>query len=206
MASKPVLSIIIAHYQGTIDDKAFKRCMDSLKQDGDFEVILYHDGPLLHDINKLPPKTKLYVTSKRYNDWGHSLRHLGIKRAKGEYLLFSNSDNKFYPVLDTLCKAIKEDQADTYILPIKLMGVIAVSTSSGRFRLYRTYSPKDSYIMVGQARLGMIDCMQFVMKRKLWLKHGGWYNKKENSDGIMYEKFGKLYPPTNTDLLIGEHW
>jgi len=54
----------------------------------------------------------------------------------------------------------------------------------------RTYDPKHLATLTGApTMLYNIDCMQLVMKRSLWLKYGGWYDKSETSDGVMYSRF-----------------
>jgi hypothetical protein len=51
-----------------------------------------------------------------------------------------------------------------------------------------------------------IDCLQLVMKRSLWLAEGGWYDKRETSDGLMYEKFANKYGYRNVAAILGEHY
>lgn len=51
-----------------------------------------------------------------------------------------------------------------------------------------------------------IDAMQLVMRRDLWLAEGGWYDKRETSDGYMYPKFAKKYKIDVVAKVLGEHW
>jgi hypothetical protein len=39
-----------------------------------------------------------------------------------------------------------------------------------------------------------IDCMQFVMRRELWLREGGWHIKlAQAADGLLFQDFVKKY-------------
>ena len=97
----PKFSIIMPHYDGAITDELFIEGMDSIESQTfkDFEVLIYHDGPLsrpLPDLSKYTFDYKFRETKTRYNDWGHSLRDLGIKEATGEYIVHFNPDNILY--------------------------------------------------------------------------------------------------------------
>src|SRR5271170_6135257 len=93
----PLFSIIVVHYQGVNTHEVFLRGIRSLQAQTlrDFEILCYHDGPLLDESVKFPiPVT---CTEKRFNDWGHSLRDMGIREAKGDYILHFNADNTLMP-------------------------------------------------------------------------------------------------------------
>ena len=141
---------------------------------------------------------KIRETKKRYNDWGHSLRDLGIKEAKGEYIIHLNPDNILYT--DTLQEIAKID-SDIIICPIILEGTIR--RVSG---LTRTKREGDQVILDGFPPVHQnIDAMQLVMKTSLWRKYGGWYNKSEQSDGIMYQRFCSENDATYCGHIIGVH-
>ena len=38
-----------------------------------------------------------FCTQTRYNDYGHTLRDMGIQQAEGDYILLTNADNYFIP-------------------------------------------------------------------------------------------------------------
>lgn len=203
--SRPILSIIATHFEESATEEQFHRFIDSVNQPGDFEVLIYHDGPVKKQKLNIPKGIKFTATDKRYNDWGHSLRDMGIREAKGRYLLFTNCDNVIYPILDSFTKAIAIDTAPVYICPIVMVGVVQ-GEKYGKSQMFRTFKPEDRLLLPGEVEYGLIDCMQFIMKRKLWLRYGGWYNKHKNSDGIMYKQFAKKHTPTYIDTLLGEHW
>lgn len=53
---------------------------------------------------------------------------------------------------------------------------------------------------------GQIDLMQFVMRRDLWLQHGGWHDRHEEGDGRMYVRLARKYAVTAVPEVLGEHW
>src|SRR5262245_13983025 len=132
----PLFSIIVVHYQGTIPHEIFLRGINSILNQTckDYEILCYHDGPLLDASVEFP--VPVMPTAIRFNDWGHSLRDLGIREARGEYIVHFNADNILYPhALEEIRKArqrpskifshgVPMDTDDMIIFPIKLMGMI----------------------------------------------------------------------------------
>ena len=102
-SDQPRFSIIIPHYDGSISDELLLRGMHSLATQTfrDFEILLYHDGPLSRPLPNLdwakPHLRQVVVSEQRHNDWGHSLRDRGIREARGEYIVHFNPDNILYP-------------------------------------------------------------------------------------------------------------
>lgn len=206
-------SIIVPHYDGVISNDVLSRGISSLlnQEYKNFEILLYHDGPLHRDL-LLPEseKIKVVVTQERKNDWGHSLRHLGIMHATGDYIIHFNPDNILYP---TALKEITETIVDTkyrthnnniIIYPIYLMGYTALGD-----RHIRLQGEEDNIkipLAGNPAVLNYIDCMQLVMKKYIWDYYGGWYDKSFAGDGMMYQRFvrengGARY----CSNILGEH-
>ena len=203
MKRKPKFSIIVPHYDGVISDEMFLEGMRSLSESTykDFEVRIYHDGPLsrpLPDVDQFGFEYSFRETKTRYNNWGHSLRDLGIREAKGDYIVHFNPDNILYP--DVL-EGISTLDDDIIICPIILEGTIR--TSEG---MLRTLHPEHKVLMDAYPPVHQnIDAMQFVMKTDLWRKFGGWYDKSEQSDGLMYEQFCKKVSTRYSHHIIGIH-
>jgi hypothetical protein len=212
----PLFSIIVVHYQGTVTRETFARGIASLRAQTftDYEILCYHDGPLLDP--DAPQPVPIRATPQRFNDFGHSLRDIGIREASGQYIVHFNADNVLYPfALETVAKEIRRpsrlfDQAtgrspDTdniIIFPI-------VMKDLQQFANQRVDLPKGSgcgMIFTGNPpRAGHVDCMQLVMKRELWLAEGGWTDKRACGDGVMYERFAKKYGYRGGDVVLGEH-
>ena len=220
----PRISVIMPHYDGAISDETLLNGLLCLENQTyrNFEVLLYHDGPLsreLPDLSVFTCDLKFKATSKRYNDWGHSLRDIGIKEASGEYILHFNPDNILYAFAleeinntienkDGRYAVIERDNGTVFsgnniiIYPIYLIGMICDG-----FGFNRTYNENHRFILTGNPPVKYyIDCMQLVMKTDLWRKVGGWYDKSEEGDGEMYQAFvrsnnGARY----IDNILGEH-
>lgn len=194
-----LFSIVVPFYQGTQTDKELDRCIRSIvhQEPSLYELLLYHDGPLLRECNY-----PIDQTERRYNDWGHSLRDQGMKRAEGEYIVHVNADNILYPgVLDKLADVIETSEHEAiYILELVMNGG---KIQDGK--MIRDGTKGAVAILPGIPKIGSIDAMQLVMKRELWEKYGYWYDKSISSDGTMYERFCKDHPPVFVKLLMGEH-
>lgn len=69
-----------------------------------FKLIVIHDGYDSQMASLLTPYREQYpeefdfcFSQQRYNDYGHSLRDMGIQLAQTEYLLITNDDNYYAP-------------------------------------------------------------------------------------------------------------
>ena len=160
---------------------------------------------------------QIIITQQRYNDWGHSLRDMGIRQATGEYIVHLNADSFLYPdalqsILDTsrveykpmIENGINRNSPDIIIYPIIMRGM---TYHYDQYVRYRSKAGEIGMVYTGiPPRKNNIDCMQLVMKRTLWLEQGGWYLKSAESDGVMYSEFVKKYGMRVVDHVLGEHW
>jgi len=213
--SMPLFSIIIVHYQGVNPHEVFMRGYNSIAAQTfrDFEVLCYHDGPLLD--TRVPFPLQVNCTPQRCNDWGHSLRDIGIHHSTGDYILHFNADNILYPdALQEIADEIRReprlldaagrvlDTNEIVIFPIKMWTLVKFRhitwqrKGDPEFYLIRTGTPPV---------VRYIDCMQLVMKRSLWLAEGGWYDKRELGDGHMYQSFANKYGYRTVGPVLGEH-
>ena len=217
--SVPRFSIVIPHYDGAISDELLLRGLDTLAQQtyANFEVLLFHDGPLsrpLPDIKRFPLKLRLGITPQRYNDWGHSLRDLGIHHARGDYIVHFNPDNVLYPnALEVLDRHAREpvpaapeveyrENPEVLIYAVLMRGMRTNGATVWRDKASDRYMIMQGY----PVQLGAIDCMQLVATRSLWHEIGGWYDRRETSDAFIYRALvanrGARYIPE----ILGEHW
>lgn len=213
-------SVIVPYYDGSVSDDELTRCLASLAAQTfrDFEVLLFHDGPPSRGLPAPPADVPGYTprcTSARANDFGHSLRDVGIRLAKGEYIIHLNADNLLYPfALEELAVSALREEPETVgnpyrtnpellVFPIVMRGMVG-NVSTG---IARTGNPAHSIVLNGYpAMLGTIDCMQLVMKRELWIRYGGWYDKAANSDAQMYPRFITENGARMVGRVLGEHW
>ena len=195
-------TIIIPHYQGSTSKEELMQCITSIMEQEcqDYELLLFHDGPLIRDC-----PYEIIKTSLHYGDWGHSLRDLGIRMAKGEWIVMLNSDSILYPkTLKKVKKAIKEhkDYEGVIIMPVFMNGLQI-------FKSKACYSnPRNKDIIQyfkGEPEYARIDCMQLVMKKEDWLRYGGWYDKRCDGDGHMYPRFMKEKSFIRIGDVCGEH-
>jgi len=213
----PLFSSIVVHYQGTVSRETFARGIASLQNQTfrDVEILCYHDGPLLDP--DAPQPVPIRVTAGRYNDWGHSLRDIGIREAGGDYIVLFNADNILYPnALQTIANEIRRpsrlfiqhtgqalDTDNIVIFPIILHDTQRFLTDNVRL------PPGSGCCMIltgNPPQMGNIDCMQLVMKRQLWLAEGGWHDKRQAGDAYMYPQFAAKYGYRAVGPVLGEHF
>lgn len=207
----PTFSIVAPHYQPTIDADTFWRGMKCLLAQtyDNFEVLVYHDGPKVRD-DKFPKdeRFKFIYTKERKNDWGHSNRQRGIKEAKGEYIVHFNPDNILYPNALEALNALRYkefpgiEHDDLLVFSVLMREMYTLGPYAARMK-----GSELSMVLTGYPPVKYnIDAMQLVMKRKLWLSYGGWYDKTEASDSIMYPRFIHEQRAKYTFEVLGEHW
>jgi hypothetical protein len=199
----PFFTIIAVYYQGITKPETYQRFTQSLEEQtyGDFETLVYHDGPLLHEV--ISPY-KICHTSTRYNQWGHNLRRIGLKQAQGKYILHTNVDNIYYPnALQDIFEKIQETSANIIITQVEMMGL---NKKNGRMWYDNPRDYGKSEILTGNPPVyGNIDLMQAVIAKEIWDKYG-WFNLIEQADGIIYSKICMENQYCNTDILIGRHY
>ncbi|MGH7178638.1 MAG: glycosyltransferase [Tepidisphaeraceae bacterium] len=212
----PLFSIIVVHYQGTIPHDTFLRGIGSLQNQTfkDFEILCYHDGPLLNGSVQFP--VPVTCTAVRFNDWGHSLRDQGIREATGDYIVHFNADNVLYPqALETIAAEIARPPRifyETSKLPADTNDIIIFPITMRGYQEFRNMRvcirDADFYILLtGIPPIrSHIDCLQLVMKRELWVKEGGWRVKIFDGDSIMYEAFCEKYGYRNVGPVLADHY
>ena len=99
----PRLTIVVATYQqeAALDCLLKSLACQTLQN---FKVLVIHDGPsqatppVVNACALAHPGAFEYLeTPNRYNDFGHSLRAIGIERTNTEFILLTNGDNYYTP-------------------------------------------------------------------------------------------------------------
>lgn len=111
-ADDPFFTVIVTDYEPSVPRDCFRRKMACLAAQtcDDFEVLVYHDGPKSCSYEEdlaggpMHPATQFFVTPAHIGDWGHSGRDLGIRAARGRWIIHTNADNVFYPSLIAVLK------------------------------------------------------------------------------------------------------
>lgn len=76
-------------------------------------VVDYPAKEIIDEINRIKaffdsPKIKFTFLDKRYNDWGHTPRNLGVQMATQEWVIMTGEDNYYTPVfVDHFLKKIE---------------------------------------------------------------------------------------------------
>jgi hypothetical protein len=175
----------------TLADQTFK----------DFNIIICHDGRKDRtyeeegiDFKKLGIEPIIANTHPRMNDWGHSSRDLAMKLAYeknlGEYFIQFNIDNFFNnDALEILNNTINSSDKKVFIFPV----------------FHHKY--KGGVVLSGiPPVLYNIDAMQLVAHRDIWKANNFWYNKRDISDGILYEDICKKNEYEHIPITLGENF
>ena len=204
----PKFSILATDYEKHVPrDKMAQGLLTlSMQTFKDFELIICHDGPKENsyekegiDFESLGLNPIIMNTDKRYNDWGHTSRDEMLKIAKGDWIIHFNIDNILYPQalemlsnrIDQLKQSVIDPEKFSVIFYIKHWKI----DSSGQ-GIFKGIPPK----------LMKTDLLQMVISRKIWEEMGYSYNKKERSDGIIYEEIGKRYQWAVLPIVLGENF
>jgi hypothetical protein len=108
-----ILDIVVCTFK---QDHPLKCLVESFlcQTNPSWRMLIIHDGPDMPDFLKKKPKDKritVFNTPTRYNDYGHTLRDVGLRRIQDDsyYTLITNGDNYYAPVfVDEMCMN-KED-------------------------------------------------------------------------------------------------
>lgn len=148
-----------------------------------FKLIVLHDGydkemyHLLSEFKERNPGVVDFLFSdERYDDWGHTLRDIGIKMVDTEYLLITNDDNYYCPVfIENMFAAIKSYQADIVLCDM----IHSHNQPGGRqqhpYSLFQTAPQRCS-----------IDIGCFIVRTEL-AKHAGFRDKGHDGDATYFE-------------------
>ncbi len=181
--AQPVrLSIVVVSYKQPM---ALQCLLSSLACQTlqNFEVLVYHDGPdpethaVAERFVALGDRFRYRETDTRHNDWGHSLRQIGIGEASGEFLLITNGDNYYVPRFAEFAF----DAVEAGGLDMVLWDLVHSYTSPG-LRTLRCYTP----FRVFPARY-VVD-IAAVMVRTALARRVGFADRSQNGDATYVEQ------------------
>ncbi len=153
----PKFSIIIVAYKRY---EQIKCLMYSLLSQSfqDFEVIVIHDGEdwrhsyiISEILYKFKGRLKYLQTPIRYNDWGMSLRNIGIPLTNGQFIINTNDDNYYTPNwLAELSNAIDNNPECNFVYYDMILSHNNIESENHTD--YGLFKPqiRHSYIDVGQ--------------------------------------------------------
>ena len=130
-----------------------------------------------------PEKISFYCTESRFNDYGHSLRDLGLKEATENYVLLTNADNYFIPkAIEFLIEEIEKKDPD-----VVLFDMVHSHNEPGGRDL-----PPYSFFQTSYKRR-CIDVSSAIVRTSL-AKKAGFKHKSFDADANYFEDIKKLKP------------
>ncbi len=178
----PKIHVIAVTYERFGEMRVFVQSM--LNQTfQNWSLTIIHDGPsdsfeliMEEYLQSTSSKIEYFATDFRYNDYGHSLREIGLKNIKGDYVLLTNADNYFIPkAIEFITSAINQSSAD-----VVLFDMVHSHEKPGG-RLYPPYS----YFQTSYHR-GSIDISAAVVKKDL-AERAGFRDKTHDGDATYFE-------------------
>ena len=174
---KPLLEIIVVTYDQNHELKCFIESILAQSEEN-WKMLVIHDGPSVQ-FGKImepylsDPRIDYMLTDKRHNDWGHSLRKIGVERlGDSEYTLITNADDIFAPVfVHEMCHRTLSD--------------LSYCNCSHH---HWNYEARES-----QLRRGAIDISCCVIRTEI-LKAVGWNSTAYHADWILLDEILNKYP------------
>tara|TARA_Y100000031_G_scaffold58997_1_gene66628 strand:+ start:257 stop:889 length:633 start_codon:yes stop_codon:yes gene_type:complete len=126
-----------------------------------------------------PDKIAYQCTDIRFNDYGHSLREIGLHSARGDYVLLTNADNYYIPkALEFINAAILEHQSSN--VDVFMFDMVHSHSKPGRTKL-----PAYSIFEVSY-QSGLIDIGAAIVTTDL-AKKAGFANKSFEGDAHYFK-------------------
>ena len=126
-----------------------------------WEVILVHDGPNPTHKSRLKeflndPRFKYYNTNIRHEHWGHYGRVLGLKKATGDWVIHSNDDNYFVPILlEEIIKELNNNPTSNFVYWEMILG---------KYKNLHSHNQKDYGHFIPKIQDCYMDWCQFTTK------------------------------------------
>ncbi len=166
--SNPKISVIVPIYNV---EKYLDACLSSIQKQTfkDFEVLLINDGTpdnSMEIAQKYADADKRFTIFNKTNGGLSDARNFGLKKAKGEYIAFIDSDDRIRPkFLENLYRAITRFDADVAVCNFCLYYVNKnkIKRSGSFLQHNRLYDP-----ISGMKELLNDRNMRFYVWNKLW--------------------------------------
>lgn len=163
MEIKPKFSFIIPCWEQT---HLLKCLLQSIvcQTYTNWEVILVHDGPNSTHKSGLEkflndPRFKYYNTPIRYNKWGHVGRVLGLEKSTGEWIIHSNDDNYFVPILlEEVVKELNNNPTSNFVYWEMILG---------KYKNLHSHNQKDYGHFIPKIQDCYMDWCQFTTKSNI---------------------------------------
>lgn len=151
-----------------------------------WKLHIIHDGydeemdNLLRPYHEKHPEIRYEFTPTRHNDYGHTLREIGIHKADTEYLLITNDDNYYVPeFLKLMFREI-----DTHQLDMVLCDMVHSHLKMGE-GAKRYAADQYGFLSTRPKKFG-VDIGCFIVRTQL-AKQVGFADKSFIGDGTFVE-------------------
>ena len=166
---KPELEVIVVSYHRVPQLRALIYSLLA-QTSKDFAIHVIHDGrdevtksAITTICNENPDVSIRYSEStQRFNDYGHSLRSIGLQESTGRYTLLTNDDNYYVPTfIEEMLKAGKESRAE-----------IVFCNMVHNHVFEDLPNPIGYQVLVTEPKLNRIDMGAFIFETKIGKKVG----------------------------------
>jgi len=186
----PKIHVIAVAFKKLDELKVFVQSWINQTKDN-WTLTVIHDGPdeefsliMRGYKDKYPARIEYLCTKKRFNDYGHSLREIGLKNIQGEYVLLTNADNYFIPkTIEFINEVFIEHQPEVIIFDM----IHSYDRPGGR------NLPAYSFFETKLERFS-IDISSAIVKANLAEK-AGFRDKTRDGDASYFEDIIKLKFP-----------
>lgn len=187
----PVLSIIIPHYNRP---NLLSKLLDTIPNCSSMEVLVIDDHSTkdLNDLQKCMQKYSgrnitFYESDSEKKGPGVA-RNVGIKHAKGEYLLFADSDDWFLPGWDAIIEETLSYEADVIFFPPtsrSLDGKISFRHKpyAELVDLYRMNPTQKQEIRL---RYKFISPWSKLIRRRMVEENGIWFDEIQYGEDMIF--------------------
>ncbi len=182
--SMPVIEVVAVAFERFGELKVFVQSWIN-QTESNWRLKVLHDGfneefeKIMQEFQKVcPEQISYFCTTERYNDYGHTLRHMGIDQASSDFILLTNADNYFIPkAMAFINEKFLEENFDIDVL---LFNMVHSHEWPGN-----TSSPSYSFFDVKLER-GKVDVSSAIVKTEL-AKKAGFRDKTHDGDATYFE-------------------
>jgi hypothetical protein len=197
---KPKFSFIIPCWEQT---HLLKCLLQSIicQTYSNWEVILIHDGVDLSHKSNLKeylndPRFFYTSTSKRYGYWGHKSRIIGTTLSLGDWIIHSNDDNYFVPILlEEIVNIISLNSEVNFIYWDMILG---------KYKNEHSHNKKDYGHFIPKIQYSYMDWGQFTTKKEIISKCYIQYEEAA-ADGTLIENMKHELIPAYIDKVLFVH-
>lgn len=164
-----------------------------------FEVIVIHDG---YDTEHRDVMTEFlkderfiyFQTPIRYNDWGMTIRNIGMSIASGDFILNTNDDNYYVPVfLENIENEINNNPNINFVYYDMVHN----------YNMPKNKNRRDYGLFVPELKVEGIDIGQFVVKSEL-IKNRK-FQSTPIADGLIVEEMLSELKPSYVNKILFIH-